>query len=151
FYTADFFNDEHSKLPPGCTLVPILFASDSTKLADQVGDHSLWPIYMSIGNLPASLRSRPSTNSWILDGIERTHTKSYMEEKYKALKDDAIHGVITVLLKDLDRFYERGLRLDCADGKIRNGRPILAGWIADYQEYNKLCQIKSMGCAVCEI
>lgn len=172
FYTADFFNDEHSKLPPGCTLVPILFASDSTKLADQVGDHNLWPIYMSIGNLPASIRSRPSTNSWILvatlpippkqdlqqmqtyldeDGVEHTHTKSYMEEKYKALKDDAMHNVISILLKDLDRFYERGLRLDCADGKIRNGRPVLAGWIADYQEYNKLCQIKSHGCAVCEI
>src|SRR5690606_29015085 len=36
-------------------------------------------------------------------------------------------------------------------GFIRDGRPLLAGWIADYLEYGKLLQIRQDGCTVYEI
>jgi len=52
---------------------------------------------------------------------------------------------------DLNRLREEGLPLQCGDGIIRDGGPLLGSWIADYLEYNKLLQIRMDGCTVCEI
>src|SRR5690606_11766362 len=145
-----------------------IFASDGTQLSTHAGDHDLWPIYMSLGNLPSSLRSRPSTNSWMLIGLFPIPLKkddylgtdngipckasSNEREKYARYKADVFHQVIdTILSKDMKVMFENGLQLDCADGKIRQGRPVIGAWIADYLEYNKLYQIKKDGCCVCEV
>src|SRR5690606_17880754 len=62
-YTGDWWYEEQEKIPIGSTLVPILFAIDGTQLSTHSGDHELRPLYMSVGNLPSSLRSRPLANS----------------------------------------------------------------------------------------
>src|SRR5690606_36378207 len=148
---------------------PILFASDGTQLSTHAGDHELWPLYMSVGNLPSSLRSRPSANSWILiavlpippkkdDYLEKDITASIPrkatgeeQKEYQQFKDDILNHVLDLIVADLNQLREEGLPLQCGDGIIRDGRPLLGGWIADYLEYNKLLQIRKDGCAVCEI
>ena len=157
-YTGDWWHEEQQKIPTGSTLVPILFASDGTQLSTHAGDHELWPLYMSVGNLPSSLRGKPSANSWILiavlpipskkdDHIEKDITTSIQvprkatgeeQKKYQQFKDDVLHQVLDLVVADLNQLREDGLALECGDGIIRDGRPLLASWIADYLEYNKL-------------
>lgn len=149
--------------------MPILFASDATQLSTHAGDHDCWPIYMSIGNLPSSYRARPSTNSWILvallpmppkkddtlekddKGKPRCNLTAAEKEKYARFKDDCIHQVLQDILRDLREPMSTGILLECADGHYRVGIPKIAGWIADYQEYNKLYQTTKDGCAMCDI
>ncbi|RPA70661.1 hypothetical protein BJ508DRAFT_197864, partial [Ascobolus immersus RN42] len=167
-HTADWWARMETKIGTGNTLVPLVFASDGTQLASHAGDHDLWPIYMSIGNLPSSLRSRPSTNAWMLIGLFPIPPKKndYLGnadgvpckaptaeiENYAKFKMDIFHQVLdSILYEDMHSMFNNGIRLDCADGNIRKGIPVIAAWIADYLEYNKLYQIKKDGCCVCEV
>ncbi|RPA71031.1 hypothetical protein BJ508DRAFT_202336, partial [Ascobolus immersus RN42] len=176
-HNADWWWKKQDTLRVGQTLVPIIFASDATQLSTHSGDHDVWPIYMSVGNLPSSVRAKPSMNGWILvailpmppkkdDSLEkdawgkpRCALTAEEKEKYKAYKEDVIHQVLEHILKPLKEAMERGsngeppkgMMLECADGKVRIGVPQVAGWIADYQEYSKLYQINKDGCAVCEV
>lgn len=149
--------------------MPVLFASDATQLSTHSGDHDCWPIYMSIGNLPSSIRAKPSTNAWILiailpmppkkdDSLEkdawgkpRCSLTTEEKEKYKAYKDDVLHQVLEHILAPMKSAMEEGMLIDCADGQVRIAVPKLAGWVADYQEYSKIYQINKDGCAVCEV
>jgi len=68
-------------LPVGSTLVPVIFASDTTHLTNFSGDGKLWPIYMSIGNIPSSIRQKPNQRAWVLVvllpvGPKRVHKKA---------------------------------------------------------------------------
>ncbi|RPA72137.1 hypothetical protein BJ508DRAFT_198468, partial [Ascobolus immersus RN42] len=168
-HTADWWWEKQETIAIGGTLIPILFASDATQLSTHAGDHDCWPIYMSIGNLPSSFRSKPSTNSWILvavlpiapkkdDQLEldaygkpRSAFTKAEKEKYSAYKDDVLHQVLEIVLEPLRKEMEKGMVLNCGDGSVRIGFPKVAGWIADYQEYSKLYQISKDGCALCEV
>jgi len=68
-------------LPVGSTLVPVIFACDDTHLTNFSGDGKLWPIYMSIGNIPLSIRQKPNQRAWVLlallpVGPKRVHKKA---------------------------------------------------------------------------
>src|SRR5437870_10465518 len=56
-------------LPIGCSLVPILITSDQTCLTNFSSDKKLWPIFMTWGNILSDIRSKPSTQAWILIGL----------------------------------------------------------------------------------
>ncbi|KAF8442652.1 hypothetical protein BGX38DRAFT_1096099, partial [Terfezia claveryi] len=50
-------------LPIGSSLVPILLTSDQTCLTNFSGDKKLWPLFMSIGNIRAEIRNRPTAQA----------------------------------------------------------------------------------------
>ena len=47
---------KEKKLPPGCTTVPVILASDKTHLSDFSGNKSAWPVYLTIGNIKKAIR-----------------------------------------------------------------------------------------------
>ena len=53
-------NKAWRNIPVGCTLIPVLVASDQTHLTNYSGDKKLWPVYISIGNIDSTLRNKPS-------------------------------------------------------------------------------------------
>ena len=65
-YTSDAFLEEHRKVQEGPGLpdlervvVGLMFASDATQLT-KFTDAKLWPLYLSFGNDPKELRTKPS-------------------------------------------------------------------------------------------
>jgi len=52
-------------LPVGSTLVPVLFASDTTHLTNFSSDGKVWSLYMSIGNIRSSIRNKPTSHTWV--------------------------------------------------------------------------------------
>lgn len=152
----------------------MIFTSDQTQLSTHVGGHSFWPLYMSIGNINSAVRSRPSNNAWILlaqlpvppkmrkhihnEDIKRGNAKiSYdgfsktdYERFYKLYKDDALGAVIQAIFDPLKN-RPMGIELQCADHALRQGFPVVAAWLADFQEYNKLYTTTQHGCCLCEI
>ena len=63
------------------------------------------------------------------------------------------HGAIERILKPIAELDIAGpeYEWDCADGQVRRCYPILAAWIADYQEHVILARIINGLCPVCEI
>ncbi|KAF3936016.1 hypothetical protein ABW19_dt0202204 [Dactylella cylindrospora] len=154
-HTADWWWETQETLPIGATLIPLIFASDTTHLTGYSGDKKAWPVYMTVGNLPSTVRHRPSFHSWILLGLLPTPPKkSNIRSQDKLLITKDIQELLYGLLKplnDAQRPPEQGTPLVFGDGKIRNCFFRVAGWIADHMEYVELFNIYTNSCPVCEV
>ena len=57
-HTGTWWWEKQASLPPGATIVPVILASDKTLMTKLRGDQSVWPVYMTIGNLSRKVRRR---------------------------------------------------------------------------------------------
>ncbi len=87
--------------PPGATIIPILLLSDKTVMSFSHGDQTLWPVYITIGNLDAKTRrsqTRPGT--LLLGSIPVVHERSEDEDnKDKDLKAKIYHLALKTMLQ----------------------------------------------------
>ena len=51
---------------PNATIAPVILASDKTQLSILSGDNSAWPVYLTIGNLPKSIRRQTNQCACLL-------------------------------------------------------------------------------------
>ncbi len=57
-YTTDAWQDQQNKLPPGVTIILIIFGLDKTILTNHGVDKSVWPVHFTIGNIVALERRK---------------------------------------------------------------------------------------------
>lgn len=156
-------------LADGDFLIPVLLGSDETFLTNFSGDKNIWPLYVSIGNIPSNIRNKPSKECWRLLATLPTRPKStvfsvkrknateenpYTSKKYAIAEEqqqaaEIVQEVLRIVLEPLKRLYEEGIEVVCPDGKVRRGHPKIYGWIADYPEYIKLFTIANKSCPIC--
>jgi len=148
-HTADSWWDTQDLVPRDGIVVPLLFTSDKTHCTKMSGDNAAWPGYMSIGNITKDFRRKGSKRAWVLVAL--------LPIPQKNLKDGEIHrswheaiGRIMKPIAELD-IAGPGYEWDCADGKVRRCYPILAAWIADYQEHVIQARIINGLYPICEI
>ncbi|KAF8446789.1 hypothetical protein BGX38DRAFT_1093917, partial [Terfezia claveryi] len=123
-------------LPIGSSLVPILLTSDQTCLMNFSGDKKLWPLFMSIGNIRAEIRNRPTAQAWILMGLFPIGPKR--------------NKIVSRILLPLTKIFKAGgTNILCGDGKVRKCMPILSTWLADHMENVNIHGIKINRCPVC--
>ena len=65
-HTADWWWRTQEEIPDGGTIIPILLASDKTMLSLHHGDQSVWPIYITIGNLDRKTRRKQTVPGSVL-------------------------------------------------------------------------------------
>ncbi|CAA7267433.1 unnamed protein product [Cyclocybe aegerita] len=53
-------------VPEGGTVAPVIIATDKTQLTQFLGNKSAYPVYLTIGNIPKSLRRKPTKNACVL-------------------------------------------------------------------------------------
>ena len=125
----------------GSTVIPILLASDKTKLTNLGGNKTAWPVYMSLGNLPMNLRLSPSTGSWV--PIAYLPHCEWETELDSTQKDDTFHGICTSrlfhqalkhTLLPLEEAGRAGVQMVDGHGDVRHCFPILAAYLGDYPE-----------------
>ncbi|KAK0492660.1 hypothetical protein EDD18DRAFT_1310785 [Armillaria luteobubalina] len=104
-------------LPKGATVAAIILSSDKTQLSTFSGDKSAWLVYLTLGNINASVQRKPSEQATILIG-------------YILLFHDCMHA----LLKPLIDAGQNGVEMLCSDGRMCLVFPILATYVADYPE-----------------
>lgn len=83
------------------------------------------------------------------DGV----TRAEYERIFQKMKANALGCVIRDIFAPLGSYTSAstGIDLECADGNRRRGFPVVAGWLADFQEYNKLYTTTTNGCCLCEV
>ena len=136
-------------------MVPIIGMSDQTNLTNFSGDKKAWPVYMTIGNLPSTIRNRPGSMAILLLGLlpipPKLAKSSRADKLQRLINADTLRGVFELIFAPLNGAAREGAPIDCADGKIRRSFPIMSGWIADPMEHVNLHRIKSNTCPKCEL
>ena len=99
-------------LPAGSTLVPVPLTSDLTFLTNISGDKTLWPLFMSIGNIHPGIRNKPTMQEWILIGLLPIgHKRTYgikgfnnQQQEYDSLT--VPHRILERILEPLSSIYQ---------------------------------------------
>jgi hypothetical protein len=68
-HTGDWWWRTQGEIPDGGTIIPVLLASDKTMLSLHHGDQSVWPIYVTIGNLDRQTRHSQTVPGSVLLGF----------------------------------------------------------------------------------
>lgn len=116
-------------------MVPIILSSDKKQLSVFSGDKTAYPVYLTIGNIPKSIRRKPSQHVQILlaylptdslDGAELS------EDAARVARARLFHYVMSIVMESLKTATREGLEMTSGDGAIRHCFPIPACYVADY-------------------
>ncbi|KIY44276.1 hypothetical protein FISHEDRAFT_29189, partial [Fistulina hepatica ATCC 64428] len=117
-WTGLWWEETQDRLPYGSTVAPILIATDKTQLTTMTGGRVAYPMYLTIGNLPKSIRCRPSMHACIL--------VAYLPRIF--------HESMREVLKSLIQAGKDGELMASGDGAVRRVHPIITSHVSDYPE-----------------
>ncbi|KDQ14714.1 hypothetical protein BOTBODRAFT_84964, partial [Botryobasidium botryosum FD-172 SS1] len=138
------------KLPRGATVVPVILASDETRLTNLAGNKTAYPLYITVGTIDKSVQRKPSNHATILLGYLPTTTLSVFSDKTRSAKDNSLfHICMSHILKPLVEAGKQGLSMQCPDGEMRWAFPILAAYVADFPEQCLVTCTRQNRCPKC--
>ena len=137
-------------------VVSVILTSDETYLTNFSRDKKAWPLYLTIRNLPSTVRNKPSRLATVLLALLPVPPKigdvtPLVAKQYAGMKADVHHRVLQAILQPLKDVGKDGINIECADFQTHRCFPILAAWLADHMEYVALYHIKADSCPVCEV
>ncbi|CDO69799.1 hypothetical protein BN946_scf184766.g44 [Trametes cinnabarina] len=140
------------RMKEGATVIPIIISSDKTQLT-LIGNKTAYPVYMTIGNLPKDVRSKPSRNGQILLAYLPTSKLEHITNQAarRRMLANLYHACMRRVLEPLQSAGADGLRMASGDGVIRRGHPIFAVHVGDYPEQLLVTGCKNGECPKCPI
>ncbi|KAI0055226.1 hypothetical protein BV25DRAFT_1921995 [Artomyces pyxidatus] len=121
----------------GATVAPVIIATDKTQLTQHSGNKAAYPVYLTLGNIPRSIRRKPSQHACVLIGylsVEKINTSDLQAQEKSARVQRLFHQSMHRILSPLIKAGLHGVEMTCADGGVRRIFPILAAYVADYPE-----------------
>ncbi|KAJ3966648.1 hypothetical protein EV361DRAFT_872222, partial [Lentinula raphanica] len=119
----------------GRTVVPILLSTDKTQVT-VFRNKSVYPVYMSIGNIPKEIRRKPSSRAYVLLGYLPTTNLSHIKSTPSRRRSVAnlFHTCMRHIIKPLETAGASGVIMASGDGVKWLCHPIFAAHIGDYPE-----------------
>lgn len=143
-------NVKQKHVPKGGMIVPIILASDETMLTQFGGDKKGWPVYLSIGNIPSSIRRQPTRHCFKLLGYLPIAKLVFLsDDEKRTQRQKLFHMCMRDILMPLIEAGHTGKRMRCADGCIRQAYPILASYVADFPEQCLVACTLQSRCPIC--
>ncbi|KAG9120223.1 hypothetical protein FRC07_004366, partial [Ceratobasidium sp. 392] len=151
-WTADWWMRIQQQLPDGATVVPIILSSDSTQLTNFSGGKSAWPVYITLGNIPKSIRAKVNSYSTLLLAyLPVPKLKCFPSNVRGDQKARVFHQSMTKILEPLISAGKDGVEMDCGDGYVCRCYPILAAYIADNPEQTLIAGCQRNLCHHCTV
>src|SRR5437660_12237781 len=109
--------------------------SDQTHLSNFSVDKKAWPVYITLGNLPATRPNAPGSMAVLLlvllPILPKFSKSSSVDELQRQINADTLQGVFDLIFEPLQETALEGTPIDCADRNVQRCFPILSLWIAD--------------------
>src|ERR1700759_4312449 len=120
---------------PSSTIVPVIISTARTQVT-QFGGKAVYPVYLTIGNLPKDIRRKPSRRGQILLAYLPTtklkHVTSAAARRRMLI--NLFHSCLKNILQPLEDIGINGIAMADGNGVSRRIHPILAVYIGDYPE-----------------
>lgn len=139
-------------MPTGATVAPVIIATDKTQLTQFSGNKSAYPVYLTLGNIPQSIRRRPSQHACILIGylsVSKVRGANLTAQEKSSRVQRLFHESLRIILEPLRTAGKQGVEMTGGDGNVRRVYPILAAYVADYPEQCLVTCSKYGTCPIC--
>lgn len=140
-------------LPEGHTLGALIISTDKTQLTQFSGSRQAYPVYITLGNIPSSLRRKPSEQACILLAylpVEKVTRSGLSKNEVSSRYQRLFHAAMAELLKPLVEAGKHGVQMASGDGRLWMVHPIIAAYVADYPEQCLVTCSKSTSCPKCQ-
>lgn len=131
--------------------MPVIISSDKTQVT-LFRNKTAYPVYITIGNLPKDIRSKPGQRGQVLlcylPTAKLTHISNKSARRRTLL--NLFHACMKHILAPLRTAGKEGVVMSSGDGTARRVHPIFAAYVGDYQEHVTVTGIKTGECPVCE-
>ncbi|KAJ3537477.1 hypothetical protein NM688_g6681 [Phlebia brevispora] len=137
---------------PGATIIPVIISSDKTQVT-LFGNKSVYPVYLTIGNLPKDIRRKPSRQGHILLGyipVTKLSGISEIAARRRAMLN-LTHAALHMMTAPLIKAGKEGIEIASGDGVIRRGHSIVAAHVGDYLEQIAIAGVKFGECPRCTV
>jgi hypothetical protein len=127
-------------------------SSDKTQVT-VFGNKAAYPVYLTIGNLPKSIRRKPSQRGHILLAYLPTSKLTSVTNRasQRRMVSNIFHACLRRLLSPIDRTGVDGVIMTDGDGIARRVHPILSVYIGDYPEQVMVTCVKTGECPKCNV
>jgi len=146
------------------TIIPVLLITDKMQLTMHYSNKSLWPVYITIGNLNQKTCWQQNLSTNLLLGfifnIKSIDYDIWSACYYKAIEEmlkckcliyNKYEPCLTSLVA-LESLWYKGINMEYADGKIRQCYPVICRIMADYEEQVLITSVKSQQhCTICQV
>ncbi|QRV92599.1 hypothetical protein RhiJN_20617 [Ceratobasidium sp. AG-Ba] len=153
-WTADWWWNMQIRLrgrAEAATLIPLVIASDQTRLSTMCGGQKAYPVYVTVGNIGKDVRRKPSQRATVLLGYLPVDAFEDIadDDEHRRMKAELIHRSMETMLRPLKAASEKGVDMWCADGRLRRVFPMVAAYIADWPEQNLMACTSEGSCPIC--
>ncbi|QRV91332.1 hypothetical protein RhiJN_19350 [Ceratobasidium sp. AG-Ba] len=153
-WTADWWWNMQIRLrgrAEAATLIPLVIASDQTRLSTMCGGQKAYPVYVTVGNIGKDVRRKPSQRATVLLGYLPVDAFEDIadDDERRRMKAELIHRSMETMLRPLKVASEKGVDMWCADGRLRRVFPMVAAYIADWPEQNLMACTSEGSCPIC--
>jgi hypothetical protein len=130
----------------------VIIATDKTQLTQFSGNKAAYPVYLTIGNIPKSMRRKPSRHACTLIAylsVDKIDRKKMTEQDHRSRVQRIFHESMRLVLEPLKEAGNSGVEMVSSDGAIRDVFPLLSCYVADYPEQCLVTCTKYGTCVKC--
>ncbi|KAF9025713.1 hypothetical protein BDZ89DRAFT_922924, partial [Hymenopellis radicata] len=154
-WTSRWWSFIQDKLPgEGRTVVPVILATDKTQLTQFSGSKQAYPVYLTLGNIPNSLRRKPSQQACVLVAylpVEKMSKRRLSKREHSARYQRLFHHAMRIIVAPLIAVGKDGIEMVGGDGAVHLVHPILASYVADFPEQCLVTCSKYGTCPKCQV
>ncbi|KAI6046818.1 hypothetical protein EDC04DRAFT_2597911 [Pisolithus marmoratus] len=126
-----------AKLPEGSCVAPVIIAMDKTQLTQFSGGQQVYPVYLTLGNIPHTIQCKPSMQACMLIvylPVEKFMGHNLSKAAQSARMHRVFHKSMRLLLEPLIKAGLEGIEIVGGDRHVHRVHPILACYVANYLE-----------------
>lgn len=136
---------------PNATIIPVIVALDKTQVT-LFRSKSVYPVYVTIGNIPKDTRRKPSRHAQLLVAYLPTTRLEHITNQAarRRMVNNLLHGCLRYIFRGLSRAGSEGVGMTTGNGRMYHCYPILAALVLDNQEQVALTCTSSRDCPTCQ-
>lgn len=142
-----------NQIKKGATVAPVIISTDKTHLTQFSGSKAAYPVYLTIGNIPKSLRRKPSMHAAVLVAylsVDKMNRQKLTEVDHRSRIQRVFHESMRMVLESLKLAGSEGVEMISSDGSVRDVFPLLSCYVADYPEQCLVACAKGCTCPKCQ-